>query len=218
MSAPRPIGPRPVVAAFDVDGTLTVRDCVRPFLERLGGRTGIVLAAGRRPVATVVGAARRDRDALKDVVVGGVFRGRRIDDVNAEGRTFASYVQMRFLRSDVVARLRWHQKMGHRTVIVSASLRPYLEPLASALGIERALCTDVEQQGGRYGAHLDGGNCRADEKALRLRRWLDAEGIADAEIWAYGDSRGDREMLEMAHHPVWVQGTTVQAVPAETTL
>ena len=31
---------RPVVAAFDVDGTLTVRDCVRPFLERLGGRSG----------------------------------------------------------------------------------------------------------------------------------------------------------------------------------
>ncbi len=31
-------GQRPVVAAFDVDGTLTVRDCVAPFLLRLGGR------------------------------------------------------------------------------------------------------------------------------------------------------------------------------------
>ncbi|HAP75272.1 MAG TPA: HAD-IB family hydrolase, partial [Acidimicrobiaceae bacterium] len=27
---------RSTVAAFDVDGTLTVRDCVRPFLLRVG--------------------------------------------------------------------------------------------------------------------------------------------------------------------------------------
>jgi phosphatidylglycerophosphatase C len=204
-----------VVAAFDVDGTLTMRDCVRPFLERLGGKQGLLFAVARRPAATLLGAARRDRDALKEVLVGGVFRDRRLDDVAAEGRTFASYVQTRFLRSDVIARLRWHQNMGHRTVMVSASLRPYLEPLAAALGIEQALCTDVVARGDRYGARLDGGNCRAEEKARRLREWLRSEGLSDAELWAYGDSRGDREMLEMAHHPVWVQGTTVQAVPAE---
>jgi phosphatidylglycerophosphatase C len=166
----------------------------------------------------VEGAARRDRDAIKDVVVGGVFRGRRVADVEAEGRSFASYVHARFLRPDTLDRLRWHQKMGHRTVMVSASLRPYLEPLATLLGMDRAICTDVERDAGdvlRYGDHLDGGNCRAEQKAVRLRAWLDAEGIPDADIWAYGDSRGDREMLAMAHHPVWVAGTTVQAVPAE---
>jgi len=208
---------RTVVAAFDVDGTITDRDCVRPFLERVGGRRGLLLAVLRRPVATVGSLVRRDRDALKDVVVGGVFRGRRIDEIEAEGRSFASYVQTRRLRHDVIARLRWHQKMGHRTVMVSASLRPYLEPLASALGMDGVICTDVDRVGDRYGDHLDGGNCRAAEKAERLAAWLAVEGLADAEIWAYGDSRGDREMLEMAHRPMWVQGTTVQPVPAETT-
>ncbi len=207
-----------VVAAFDVDGTLTVRDCVRPFLERVGGKRGLAAALARRPVATLRGAARRDRDLIKDVVVGGVFRGRPVVDVEAEGRSFASYVQTRLLRPDVMDRLRWHQRMGHRTVMVSASLRPYLEPLASALGMDRAICTDVERDPSdpaRYGDRLDGGNCRAEQKALRLRAWLAAEGIADAEIWAYGDSRGDRELLAMAHRPVWVAGTTVQAVPPE---
>jgi phosphatidylglycerophosphatase C len=215
MSTP---GSTVVVAAFDVDGTITVRDCVRPFLERLGGKRSLAVALARRPIATLQGAARRDRDAIKDVVVGGVFRGRTVAEVEAEGRSFASYVQTRFLRQDVIERLRWHQTMGHRTVMVSASLRPYLEPLAAALGMERAICTDVLRDAaddGRYGSHLDGGNCRAEQKALRLRAWLAAEGIDDAEIWAYGDSRGDREMLAMAHHPVWVAGTTVQPVPAE---
>lgn len=204
-----------VVAAFDVDGTLTVRDCVRPFLERLAGRRGLVFAAARRPITTVTAAARRDRDELKDVIVGGVFGGRRVADVEAEGRSFASLVNTRFLRPDMMERLRWHQRMGHRTVMVSASLRPYLVPLASALGMASPLCTDVEHDGERYGHHLDGGNCRAAEKAVRLRAWMADEGLTGAELWAYGDSRGDREMLELADHPVWVAGTTVLPVPPE---
>lgn len=211
--------PDQVVAAFDVDGTITRHDCVRPFLERVAGRRGLARAIARRPVASLTGALRRDRDAIKEIVVGGVLRGRSVADVEREGRRFAEHVHAELLRGDVVERLRWHQRMGHRTVIVSASLRPYLEPLAAALGIERAVCTDVVRDAadpGRYGDRLDGGNCRAEEKAVRLRAWLADEGLLGAELWAYGDSRGDRELLAMAHHPVWVAGTTVRAVPDET--
>jgi phosphatidylglycerophosphatase C len=208
----------PVVAAFDVDGTLTVRDCVRPFLERVGGRRSLVAAVARRPVETVRGALRRDRDALKDVVVGGVYRGRSVAAVAAAGREFALGVADRMLRDDTLGRLRWHQRMGHRTVFVSASLASYLVPLAESLGVEEALCTDVETDHRRdhavYADRLAGPNCRAAEKIVRLRRWMDDEGIGDAEIWAYGDSRGDREMLAGAHHPIWVRGVIVTAVPA----
>ncbi|MCU1360801.1 MAG: hypothetical protein JWN99_2090 [Ilumatobacteraceae bacterium] len=211
---------RPVVAAFDVDGTLTVRDCVRPFLERLGGRRSIATAMARRPVETVRGGLRRDRDALKDVVVGGVYRGRSVAAVAAAGREFAHSVTERMLRDDTLGRLRWHQRMGHRTIFVSASLASYLEPLAQNLGVERALCTDVATDLGRadvYAGRLAGPNCRAQEKLVRLRQWLDEEDIGEAEIWAYGDSRGDREMLAAAHHPTWVRGITITAEPAQAT-
>jgi phosphatidylglycerophosphatase C len=203
-----------VVAAFDVDGTLTVRDCVRPFLELVAGRLGVAAAFAKHPLATAGGALRRDRDRLKAVVVGGVFAGREVATVVQQGRGFADTVATTMLRPDTVARLRWHQARGHRTVLVSASLRPYLEPLAARLGVGDVLCTDVAQRDGRYLAALDGPNCRADEKARRLRGWLSANGVADAEVWAYGDSRGDRELLAMAHHPVWVHGTTLQPAPA----
>lgn len=204
------------VAAFDVDGTLTTHDCVRPFLERLAGRRGIAAALVRRPMATAAGAARRDRDAIKEVVVGGVYRGRAVAEVDALGHEFAAHVERTMLRPDVLARLRWHQSLGHRTVIVSASLRAYLQPLAAVLGIERAICTDVVSEGDRYLDRLEGGNCRAAEKWARLSAWLETEALTDAELWAYGDSRGDREMLAAAHRPVWVQGTTITEVPAET--
>jgi phosphatidylglycerophosphatase C len=208
-----------VVAAFDVDGTLTVRDCVRPFLQRIGGRRGLVTAVARRPAETMRGALRRDRDVLKAVVVGGVYRGRSVATVAAAGREFAHAVAERMLRDDTLGRLRWHQLMGHRTVFVSASLASYLVPLAERLGVERALCTDVltddEHDHTVYAGQLAGPNCRAHEKLVRLRRWMDDEGIGGAEVWAYGDSRGDRELLAGADHPVWVRGVRLTAVPAE---
>ena len=204
------------VAAFDVDGTITRTDCVRPFLELVAGRAGLARVVLGHPIEVAVGAVRRDRDRLKETIVGGAYEGRFVDDVDALGRSFAQHVASSMLRDDVVARLRWHQASGHRTVLVSASLRSYLAPLASILGLDAVVCTDVAAVDGRYVARLDGGNCRAEQKRVRLRRWLASEGIADATLWAYGDSRGDREMLDDAHHPVWVQGTTVQAVPPET--
>ncbi len=72
---------RMVIAAFDVDGTLTTRDCVRPFLERAAGRRRVITSMLRRPLATVVAAARRDRDRFKEIIVGGSLRGKLIADV-----------------------------------------------------------------------------------------------------------------------------------------
>lgn len=203
----------PVVAAFDVDGTLTVRDCVGPFLVRLAGRRGVAAAVARHPLATLAGAARRDRDRLKAVLVGGVFAGRSVEAVASAGREFAATVAATMLRPDTLARLRWHQGEGHHTVLVSASLRPYLEPLGAELGVGAVLCTDVAERGGTYTDRLAGANCRAAEKAVRLRSWLAERRLVDAEIWAYGDSRGDAELLAMAHHAQWVTAATVHAVP-----
>jgi phosphatidylglycerophosphatase C len=51
---------------------------------------------------------------------------------------------------------------------------------------------------GRATGRLIGGNCRGPEKVRRLREWLGAE---PAELWAYGDSAGDDELLAFADHP-----------------
>ena len=38
--------------------------------------------------------------------------------------------------------------------------------------------------------------------------------LTDAELWAYGDSAGDAELLSAADHPVWVRGTEIGAEPS----
>ena len=201
------------VAAFDVDGTLTDRDCVGPFLRRVGGLRALAASPVRRPWPVLRAAVQRDRDALKEIVVGGVLDGRSITDVAAVGADFAEHVIVDWLRPDTVSRLRWHQRSGHRVVLVSASLRAYLEPLGRLLGADAVLCTDVERIGDRFGRRLVGGNCRGARKAQRLAAWLGSSALDDARLWAYGDSDGDREMLAMADRPEFVRRVQLTAAP-----
>jgi phosphatidylglycerophosphatase C len=202
-----------VVVAFDVDGTLTRRDCVLPFLVRVGGRRAVLWSFLRRPAATVAGLVRGDRDHLKEVLVGGVLRDRPLAQIERIGQQFAADVHRTGLRTDTVERLRWHQSMGHHTVLVSASLGVYLRPLARLLGVDAVLSTEVGVDGGHCTDRLDGRNCRGAEKAHRLEAWLAEHDLADAELWAYGDSRGDDELLTLADRPERVAGVVVAPRP-----
>ena len=210
MEAPQSL----VVAAFDVDGTLTTRDCVVPFLVRLAGWRAVLTASFRHPALLVsTSLGRGDRDRLKELVVGRLVRGRTGTALDELGRAFAINHASRWVRPDTLARLRWHRESGHEVVLVSASLRAYLEPLASEVlgGVHAVLCTDVEvSTDGRCTGRLDGGNCRGPEKSKRLEAWLAGRS---ATIYAYGDSAGDRELLAMAHHPHRVKGVSIATVP-----
>jgi phosphatidylglycerophosphatase C len=205
---------RTVVAAFDVDRTVTTRDCVVPFLRRL---SGTVPFAGRMAIASVrllPAIARGERDRAKEQAAKIVFAGRRLVDVDAAGDEFAAGVARSWLRGDIVARLRWHQSSGHQVVFVSASFGAYLRPLAGHLGVDGVLCTElVVGDDGLLTGELAGANCRGAEKVRRLHAWLDEHhgGRDHVELWAYGDSPGDRELLAGADHPVWVRGQLVTA-------
>ena len=92
-------------------------------------------------------------------------------------------------------------------ILASASLEPYLVPLGERLGVDGVVCTRLERDAdGRLTGRLVGANCRGPEKARRLRAWLAAEGLDDAELWAYGDSAGDASCSAAADHAVWVAG------------
>ncbi len=203
------------VAAFDVDGTLTVRDCVVPFLERLAGRARLVGGVAIHPLAVTGAAIRRDRDRFKALAIRAVFSGRDAASVAARGTAFAAMVHAEWMRPDTSARLAWHRREGHAVVLVSASLGPYLHPLGELLGADGVLCTEAALgDDGRYTGRLMGDNCRGPEKLRRLRTWLAERDLSDAEIWAYGDSAGDRELLAAAHRPMLVKDIRISAEPA----
>lgn len=193
------------VAAFDVDNTLTVRDCVVPFMKSVGGISRLSKVLLTDIGETFQSVRRRDRDSLKMKFVDGVFAGKDAREVESLGIQFASKVADKWLRSDVATRMRWHQEKGHVVILVSASLGAYLHPLGDLLEVDAVLCTELEEKDGLLTGKLVGQNCRGKEKASRVQKWCQDSGIATEDlVYAYGDSSGDTELLELFSEPTWV--------------
>jgi phosphatidylglycerophosphatase C len=201
------------IAAFDLDGTITRRDCLLPFFARVAGRPRLALALARHSMVLVAASRHRDRrDDAKLAVSGSLLRGRRADDVAELGERFAGEVAAGWMREDVVRRLGWHLDAGHEVVLVTASFGVYARPLGERLGVSRVVATELEVDGdGRLTGRLAGRNCRAEEKVRRLAGLYGDPPVLD---WAYGDSPDDRAMLARAAHPVEVGPDALTAAPA----
>ncbi len=130
-----------LVAAFDFDGTITYRDTLVPFLRGVAGLprfTGAFLA-GLPALAT-----GDRRAAYKAAVLRRVLAGRRADDLHATAARYGERLPEQF-RPEIVERIRWHQDEGHEVVIVSASLRAYLDPVVDHLGLDGVCAVELEE-------------------------------------------------------------------------
>ncbi len=186
------------LAAFDLDGPLTHRDTLLPFLHRAvgRGRTYRALLASSLPLARAAALGGAHRDVAKAAVLRGVLAGAPLEGLTDAAESFADHVVAQHLRPEVRERVDWHMKEGHELVLVSASPELYVTPIGRRLGFDTVLATRLEiGADGRLTGRLLGANCRGPEKVMRLREWR-GEGLALA--YAYGDSAGDREMLDLA--------------------
>ena len=196
---------RLTVAAFDFDGTLTNGGSVVPFLISVRGHLAVGLALARTAPQLLHGAlvSGRVADDAKELLFRRLLAGLPAEELERHGIEFARR-HLRRQRPEVQARLDWHRKQGHRVVVVSASPECYVAPAAELLGADGALATRLAVGGGHLlTGGYEGKNCRGSEKYARLVAWLRAEGLSTAGspqpvIWAYGNSRGDRRLLEAA--------------------
>ena len=85
---------------------------------------------------------------------------------------------------------------GLKMVIVTASPDLVVAPFARGLGADLLIGTRLRySEDGRIQGGLDGNNCRAKEKVVRLREVFGPDVHLTA---AYGDTSGDTEMLAIA--------------------
>ena len=190
---------RPVVAAFDFDGTLTRGGSVWPFLVFLRGRRRVLTAALALlgPLAVAAVLAGRHADAAKEALFRRTLAGVRADELAGPAAAFGRAHLHRRARPETLRRVAWHQRQGHRLVLVSASPACYLEAVAQELGMDGVVATRLAvADDGRLTGAYDGRNCRGEEKLRRLREWIEgAVGAEGVVVWAYGNSRGDRRLL-----------------------
>jgi phosphatidylglycerophosphatase C len=199
-----------VVAAFDLDGTLTHGGSVFGWLRAITGSKAAARAVASMAPAMASAAIRggKTADENKERLFTELLRGRPLDAVKEASEAYAAHHVAKELRTDVKARLDWHVASGHRVVIVSASPALYVEPVGRILGTDGVVATNlaVDRQGNLTGRY-DGKNCRGSEKFSRVTVWMRGQGLLGSSeqaptLWAYGNSRGDLRLLRAADHGV----------------
>lgn len=192
-----------VVAAFDFDHTLIDRDSLMSFLFCTFGsiRTSVELIL-LVPDFIKYLFHRASRQEIKEKIATRFFKGWDYGKLESLGHDYAGSSLDRYVKDEGMQKLRWHQKQGHRCILVSASLDFYLSPWASRHGFETVLCSILEIDAqNKVTGRLKGNNCWGPEKVRRLLDYLGPrEGF---QLYVYGDSRGDAELLQLADFPFY---------------
>lgn len=184
------------IVAFDFDGTLTVRDSFTAFLRWRAGGLGFALRAIRLAPAALRYLMDRDRGRIKAAAARVYLQGLTRPELHALAETFAARHAHALFRPDALATWRDWRSQAVRLVIVTASPALVVRPFAERLGADEVIGTELAfDAGGRLTGAFASPNCRGSEKVTRLEARF-GRGVRLAA--AYGDTAGDREMLQIA--------------------
>ena len=179
--------------AFDFDGTLTTRDTLIAFIRYTCGTPrflfGFLLHA---PLLVLMKLRLYSNGKAKQRLFSWFFRGMPIETFDALCQSFAS-THRHLLRPETVRLLQQALSEGSEVLVVSASIDNWVQPFFPAVTV---LGTQIEVIDGRLSGRFLTPNCYGQEK---VRRILALHPDRSAyRLTAYGDSRGDRELLAFA--------------------
>ncbi len=185
------------LALFDFDGTLTTKDSLDEFLKySVGNKRYLLNMLKFIPHFALWKLRIIDNSKAKEKLMEIFFKGMDEALFRAKAKSFSMYRLDSIIDEQRMKILQQHQESNTRVVIVSASMRCWLEPWCQKNDIE-LLSTELKFEDGKYSGKFLTPNCHGQEKARRIKEYLNLEEYET--IYAYGDSSGDKQMLAMAH-------------------
>lgn len=184
------------LALFDFDGTISTRDSTLLFTRSLAPSRYLFgcLLLSPRIIAHLAG--RYSNHALKEDFLRFFYLRRSRSDLEAMAEQFCIRIIPAIIRPPALARIRWHQEQGDMIAVVSASPRLILAPWCRRLGVD-LIATELEFDSQSLATgRIRGKNCWGEEKVRRIRSRYNP--MVCNRIFAYGDSRGDLPMLDLA--------------------
>ena len=188
------------VFAFDFDGTLTTRDTLIAFIRYACGTPRFLLGfLLHAPLLVLMKLRLYSNGKAKQRLFTWFFRGMPLETFDALCQSFARS-HRHLLRPETVSLLQQALSEGAEVLIVSASIDNWVQPFFSSLHLQPStlhlLCTQIEVIDGRLTGRFLTPNCYGQEKVRRiLALYPDRSAY---HLTAYGDSRGDRELLAFA--------------------
>ena len=185
------------IALFDFDGTITKKDSFLAFLKYTHGFEEIL----KRflylwPVLLLYKLKILTNSTAKKIVFRSFYRNWQARILNEKAVGFCTDILPSILNNDAIKKLRWHQQQSHRVIIISAMFESILQPWCTENNVE-LIATRLEIKNGKLTGNFSTPNCYGKEKLNRITQ----AGLLENStyVFAYGDSAGDKEMLNLAN-------------------
>ena len=189
------------IVAFDFDGTLTTKDTLLAFIRYAKGSTGFWLGFLRySPLLVLMKLGLYPNYKAKQKVFAHFFKGMTLEAFDALCQRFASD-NRHLLRPQALEALNKAISEGAEVVIVSASIDNWVQAFFEGVRREgvrsiQVIGTQIEVEEGVLTGRFLTKNCYGQEKVNRILALFPKR--QDYHLTAYGDSRGDQELLAFA--------------------
>lgn len=194
-----------IVVYFDFDGTITTRDTLLPFLVFVVGWRKLILKIYiLLPIILIYWGRLITNEQAKQMILRVLLKDYSVELLNFKAEEFATVKLDVFLRADVYAKLKKHLELQHTVILVSANLAIYLRHWAYKHKIDAVIATEIEIIEEKFTGKLLTHNCYGVYKTQRVNEFLEQFDLDFAYSYAYGNSRGDYELLDYADKAYFV--------------
>lgn len=181
------------IIASDFDGTITTKDTLLEFIRYAKGNTrfvtGFLLHA---PLLVAMKLHLYPNWKAKQRVFSYFFKGMELRSFDRLCQSFAES-HRHLIRPGAKEMIERAAREGTEVVIVSASIDNWVQPFFPTLKVAG---TRIEVVDGIVTGRFTTPNCYGEEKVVRLKALFPHRD--SYHLTAYGDSRGDKELLEYA--------------------
>lgn len=193
------------IIVSDFDGTLTTTDSMFSILRYHRGIVWLaVTLLLMLPQLILMKLGLYSNQRTKEFLLRRAFGSISRTEFHNLCQRFAS-ANGHILRQSLFHKLQQEQECGTTVIVITASPEEWvsaLVPMFRVVGTQMQYTTDD-----RYAGHFLTPNCYGPEKVARLLQAVPdlATHRDNYHVTAYGDSRGDRELLEFADEGIWVK-------------
>lgn len=145
------------------------------------------------------------RTKAKEKLLTHFFGGYSIERFNEICLQFSEEILPGLIRQTALEQIKNFQQNHTTVVVVTASAEDWVAPWCRSLQLQY-LCTQLEIKEGIVTGKLAGPNCNGKEKVCRIQQTFSLYTYKN--IYCYGDSSGDKPMLEIGTEKYYRHFTT----------